>query len=126
MAPKRRTNPVLNFRPAARGPRRVAVGAKGRPERKNPEAPGLARKVMNLAGAALQVARRGTLRRTAEQRQECLAICAQCPFRIEGKRGLSCSICGCHIRFKNRLAAWECPKGFWPKVTPGEGTPHNG
>jgi hypothetical protein len=39
-----------------------------------------------------------------------LAICNRCPYRTRDNR---CTLCGCFVRAKTKVATEKCPNGYW-------------
>lgn len=46
---------------------------------------------------------------TEELETKRLSICSSCPNMIKNR----CSVCGCNMKMKVKLAEAKCPKGFW-------------
>ncbi|MFM5968481.1 MAG: DUF6171 family protein [Micrococcales bacterium] len=51
---------------------------------------------------------------TDEQKEERLAICAECPFLF--KISKQCRKCGCHMPWKASLPHSTCPVGKWGAI----------
>ena len=99
------------------GPRPIVYREyKKRPAKK----PGMVRKVRNFTRAAVNHARAGRPKATAEQVAERFAICEQCEYLNREK--MQCGKCGCGVkkivgRFsKLSWADSKCPDGRWHAV----------
>ena len=79
-------------------------------DRDKPKLPGTLTLVGNLAKAVAGYAASGMQDRTPEQVAECLKVCSLCELR----RGVACSVCGCPVVDRARMASNPCPVGKWP------------
>lgn len=75
-----------------------------------PKLPGTLTLAGNLAKAVAGYVASGMQDRTPEQVAECLKACSLCELR----RGVACSVCGCPVVDRARMASNPCPVGKWP------------
>lgn len=88
-------------------------------ESPKPTYPSLARQGVNFARALAKWAAEGAETRTAEEINELLVICQNCPSKAYDPKGEACMLCGCPVKaagaWRNKLAmkTEKCPKGHW-------------
>lgn len=90
-------------------------GSATRPDSPNSR-PGIAAKILNLAGAVVQHVAAGAPTLSDEQTAERLAICRGCENFDVGRAG--CRLCGCNMQIKANWAEQACPIGKWGPITP--------
>ena len=68
-----------------------------------------------MAGNAIKAAgdliKKGFKLATAEEQAERLEICKGCEHYIKDQN--RCLECGCFLKWKARMEAWNCPLGRW-------------
>lgn len=75
-----------------------------------PSAPRLAGNVLrSTATVVAHAARTGVILADPEQSATRLALCQNCEQLQAGR----CTLCGCYMAAKSRLAAMRCPLGVW-------------
>jgi hypothetical protein len=77
--------------------------------------PGLIKMALNLGkeivNAASSTIKTGKTLSDEDITQKRRDICSKCEYLI--KEDLRCSVCGCYLQFKTKVAAAKCPKGKW-------------
>lgn len=91
----------------SRKPRNRTCGVKP----KSP--PGLFRKAANLGRAVVATAADGFVKASPELVTARLAVCQSCD-RFDRQQN-TCLECGCQLKFKPLMRAWDCPLGKWPR-----------
>lgn len=92
---------------------RVAQKQKAQQEAAKANLPSRWQMLKNLVQAAGEVLDKGTDRRTPEEVDRVLEICAGCEKLVMDKGRARCGQCGCVLQYKSLLQAWTCPLGKW-------------
>jgi hypothetical protein len=74
-------------------------------------APSLTTMAVNVAHSAAHAMHNGFKRATPEERRRRLAICQECEFKFPHED--RCGKCGCLLKGKVQLEAWNCPIDRW-------------
>lgn len=82
----------------------------GSQDRDKPKLPGTIELAGNLLKAVAGYVAGGMQDRTREQVADCLKVCSLCELR----RGGDCSVCGCPVADRARMASNDCLVGKWP------------
>lgn len=82
--------------------------AQSEPEK---ELPGARTMAGNAIKAAGDLIKNGFKMASAEEQAERLEICKGCEHYIKHQN--RCSECGCFLKWKARMEAWNCPVGRW-------------
>lgn len=90
----------------------IPVGQHEMPSKNAPKTPPLAKEVCHLVQDLAAAAKDLFRRVSKEVYHERLRICKECDVKLpSGKR---CGECGCWLKAKARLRAWNCDLGHWP------------
>ncbi|HEY3969456.1 MAG TPA: DUF6171 family protein [Planctomycetaceae bacterium] len=95
---------------AGRGPgQNPGVARQAAPD---PSAPGILKKMWNVATSLAAFVADGCTTVTTEQYEARLKICDGCQWRSNN----SCRKCGCNLALKAHGRAFKCPIGKWPEI----------
>lgn len=84
--------------------------------------PGASERLRNLAKTAVAFAKSGFALTEADLRRERNKVCAGLDghLRCGAFDDNWCGECGCYLPLAQIVAAKECPRDMWPKITPLE------